>query len=108
MLTKKYGVYFAVLNMANAYVPGGGYVEGASAQEENMFRRTDCHFHIGSKEYNKVKNRYTKEMTELISAKHGSVYLDTEHPRVCIRGREEHSKDDLGYTWLKEDEIFLF
>ena len=108
MLTKKYGACFAVLNMANAYVPGGGYVEGMSAQEENMFRRTDCHFHIDSNEYNRVKNCYTQEMTDLISAKYGKVYLDTEHPRVCIRGREEHTKDDLGYTWLKEDEIFPF
>ena len=37
-VTKTYGVRFAVLNMANAYVPGGAYVEGAIAQEENMFR----------------------------------------------------------------------
>jgi len=39
-LTRTYGVCFAVLNMANAHVPGGAYVEGAVAQEENMFRRT--------------------------------------------------------------------
>jgi hypothetical protein len=43
-MSARYGVCFAVLNMANAYVPGGAYVEGAIAQEENMFRRTDCHF----------------------------------------------------------------
>ena len=43
-LSREFGVCFAVLNMANAYVPGGAYVEGATAQEENMFRRTDCHF----------------------------------------------------------------
>src|SRR5215211_2473951 len=50
-LTATYGECFAVLNMANAYVPGGAYVEGAVAQEENMFRRTDCHFRIGDDEY---------------------------------------------------------
>ncbi len=38
--TKLYGMPFAVLNMANARRFGGGYVEGAGAQEENMFRRT--------------------------------------------------------------------
>ena len=41
-LTKRYGRTFAVLNMANAYLFGGGYAHGQVAQEENMFRRTDC------------------------------------------------------------------
>ena len=108
MLTKKHRECFAVLNMANAYVPGGGYIEGASAQEENIFRRTDCHFHITSKEYDRVKDRYTQEMTDLLSAKDGRVYLDTNYPRVCVRAREERLKDDLGYAWLKKDEIFPF
>jgi hypothetical protein len=49
-LTHTHGTCFAVLNMANAYVPGGAYVEGAIAQEENLFRRTDCHFRIGEDE----------------------------------------------------------
>ena len=50
-LTKTYGACFAVLNMANAYVPGGAYVEGTIAQEENIFRRSDCHFQVGADEY---------------------------------------------------------
>ena len=41
-MTKEHGCCFAALNMANAFVPGGAYVEGAPAQEENMFRRTNC------------------------------------------------------------------
>ena len=40
------GTLFASLNMANAYGPGGGYTHGMVAQEENMFRRTDCHFSL--------------------------------------------------------------
>lgn len=43
-LSERFGACFAVLDMANAYGPGGAYREGAPAQEENLFRRTDCHF----------------------------------------------------------------
>ena len=35
-LTKEHGVCFAALNMANPYVPGGGYVEGMVAQEGSV------------------------------------------------------------------------
>ena len=89
---------FAVLNMANAYVPGGAYTEGAIAMEENLFRRTDCHFHVGPSEYDADADRYLPALTRLISAQdgRGRVYLDTEHPRVCIRGPEDRSRPDLG------------
>jgi hypothetical protein len=107
-LTKTYGECFAVLNMANAYVPGGGYVEGMGAQEENMYRRTDCHFYITEKEYDRSLNRYKPFMTELISGKNGVVYLDIDNPRICIRGAEDKTHNTLGYAWLKEDEIFPF
>src|SRR5262249_23104630 len=83
-MTARHGACFAVLNMANAYVPGGAYVEGAIAQEENMFRRTDCHFRIGADEYDVTADRYLPEVTRLLSAHDGGVYLDKERPRVCI------------------------
>jgi len=72
-LTSEHGACFAVLNMANAYVPGGAYVEGAVAQEENMFRRTDCHFSIGEEEYDRPSDRYVPRMTRLLSAEDGVV-----------------------------------
>ena len=109
-LTKKYGVCFASLNMANAYGPGGGYTDGMVAQEENMFRRTDCHFAIVRKTFMRSdrSEQYTSEQSDLINGVNGRVYLDTEHPRVCIRGPENRSKPNLGYDWLADDEIFPF
>jgi hypothetical protein len=99
---------FAVLNMANAYCPGGAYVEGAVAQEENMFRRTDCHFRVGDAEYDAEFDECHPHMTELLEAKAGVVYLDTEHPRVCIRGPEDRMRFDLGYAWLADVDVFPF
>lgn len=107
-VTKEHGACFAVLNMANAYVPGGAYVEGAAAQEENMYRRTDCHFHVGDDEYDAATDRYRPEMTRRLSARDGIVHLDVREPRVCIRGPEDRSRPDLGYPWLAADDVFPF
>jgi hypothetical protein len=47
-------------------------------------------------------------MTRLLSAIDGRVYLDTDRPRVCLRGPEDRSRSDLGYPWLPNDQIFPF
>jgi len=107
-LTRAHGECFAVLNMANAFVPGGAYVEGAAAQEENLFRRSDCHFHVADDEYDAAADRYRPHMTRLLSGADGRVYLDTAQPRVCIRGAEDRGRPDLGYRWLADDEVFPF
>ena len=107
-MTARYGICFAVLNMANAYVPGGAYVEGAIAQEENMFRRTDCHFRIGADQYDVPSDRYCPKMTRLLSAHDGVVYLDTDLPRICIRGPEDRASASLGYRWLSDEQVFPF
>ena len=108
-MTKMFGKTFAVLNMANAYAPGGGYLSGCAAQEENMFRRTDCHFSLSG------DLRYTKEESALLNAKNNKVYLDIHNPRVCIRGREfardptvSCTRVNIGYNWLTDDDIFPF
>lgn len=106
--TRHTGQLFAVLNMANAYVPGGGYVEGCPAQEENMFRRTDCHFSLTEEEIVPDTDRYCPHTTDVLNGVQGRVYLDTQEPRVCIRGPEETAREDLGYPWLPEPEIFPF
>ena len=106
-LTREWGTTFAVLNMANAYWPGGGYVEGLAAQEENLFRRTDCHFAIHERDL-KPDEHYRSEISRLLNATDGRVYLDTKTPRVCIRGSEDRSRADLGYPWLADDAVFPF
>jgi hypothetical protein len=109
-LTKKYGVCFASLNMANAYGPGGGYTDGMIAQEENMFRRTDCHFALVRKTFMKSdgSESYTDEHPDLLNGVHGRVYLDIENPRICIRGQEDKKALDLGYKLLADEEVFAF
>lgn len=107
-ITRETGVCFAVLNMANAFVPGGAYVEGTAAQEENLFRRTDCHEALAPEEMDPHTERYTPAMTALLSAASGLVYLDHETPRVCFRGPEDRHRADLGYAPLPDDEVFPF
>jgi hypothetical protein len=107
-LTEAYGETFAVLNMANAYHPGGGYLEGCTAQEENMFRRTDCHFSLGPPQVDPTTRMYTPEASALLNGEPGRVYLDVKHPRVCIRGPEDRGRQDLGYPWLEARDVFPF
>lgn len=105
-LSKATGTIYAVLNMANAYVPGGLYLEGFSAQEENMYRRTNCHFYIHDEEMDVHKSEYRQEISDLINGVNGTVYLDVGSPRVCIKGPE--GINTSGYEDLSPSDYFLF
>ena len=108
-LTKEHGKLFACLNMANAFHPGGAYVRGTAAQEENMARRTQMHFTFveGVVENKGARTLYTQDMTDLVSGAHGRVYLSTE-PLTCIRGRQQSDLPDLGYLPYDDCDIFPF
>lgn len=101
-LTKQYNQTFVVLNMANAYGAGGGYKSGCAAQEENMFRRTNCHFNVMQDLNVGYDGRYNKAYTDLINGKNGRVYLDKD-PRICFVDSEAN-----GYRLLPQGDIFQF
>lgn len=107
-LTRQWGTTFAALNMASPHIPGGGYVEGSPAQEENMFRRSDCHFAIDDAQLDRATERYHPEIVARIEGRVGRVLLDVERPRVCVRGPETPGGERLGYEWLPEDQVFPF
>src|SRR5205085_406453 len=52
------------------------------------------------------KENYKPEMTKLINALSGKVYLDSQKPRVCIKGKE--IKPFSGYQDLLPEEYFEF
>ncbi|KTD42867.1 poly(ADP-ribose) glycohydrolase domain-containing protein [Legionella parisiensis] len=110
--TQKHGVPYAVLNMANSVYPGGAALEGGSAQEENMWHRSNCAQSLMDKSIylDKVSKtfRYNEMARKLLEArikmtdeerdalkKHRGetdsivykVLFDRE-PRVCFRGPE--------------------
>ena len=92
---------FTALIMANSFSSGGGYTAGLVAQEENMFRRTDCHFSLARADMSVGATRpaantvpivrYPPQQTALLEAARGCVYLDVARPRVCVRGGESTS-----------------
>ena len=100
-LTKMYGVPFTVLNMANAIKFGGGYKNGASAQEENMFRRTTCSLDRTGL-LDATTDTYSPRMTDLLNGLNDRVYF-TKEPRVCFL-----ESDDKNYKHLDPTEIFPF
>jgi len=111
--TKKYGVSYSVLNMANPQYPGGAFMRGARALEENMWNRTTCPYSLldnivyldkasNTFRYNETarkllegKVKMTDAELEALKKSCGGadlpgykVYFSRE-PRICFRGPEE-------------------
>lgn len=127
--TKQYGQTFTVLNMANAYYAGGGYLDGAMAQEENIFRRTDCHFSLFKgglapiilplknvlketysdqiKSINENGILYTEKYTRLINGEDDVVFLDL-NKRTCFISKEITNDHFNSYKLMDPTEMFQF
>jgi uncharacterized protein (TIGR02452 family) len=108
------GFNVAVLNMASSYKPGGGVKNGSGAQEENLFRRSNYHLHLGNRE----RVRYPVAPTEGIYSPNVVFFRASEadnyellavpkvlnmvavpalsHPKLVKSGSE---------YWLKEEEL---
>lgn len=102
LFTKKYAHTFCVLNMANPTYPGGGYLYNCVAQEENMFRRSDCFFSITDNLLDSELYSYNTNFSNLLQAHNNLVYLDT-NPRLCIKSGEQSQ-----YKLLDNSNIFSF
>lgn len=121
--TKKHGQAYPVLNMANPKYPGGAFVHGGSAQEENMWHRTNCAhslanngvffdeasdsflYHQTASDLIEGKIKMTDaELKDLLknfptSDSAGHKVLFDRNPRFCFRGPEQNQIlgfDDFG------------
>ncbi|KTD42868.1 poly(ADP-ribose) glycohydrolase domain-containing protein [Legionella parisiensis] len=133
--TKKHGVPYSVLNMANPVFPGGAALEGGSAQEENMWHRSTCAQSLLDTSVHLDKEsmtfRYNETTSNLVEAKikmteeehaiigdhnyeNGSRYkvLFNSEPRVCFRGPEvsfiTSGFDDFTPTGRKVDSVLSY
>lgn len=98
------GFYPAVLNMASFYSPGGGVINGSSAQEENIFRRTNLfkslyQFHPIGKDYGieQQKEHYP------LNYNYGGIYT----PNVTVFRKSDDTNYELMDNPFKVDIITL-
>jgi uncharacterized protein (TIGR02452 family) len=87
-IARTYGEKVLVLNMANAYQPGGGVENGSGAQEENLFRSSNYFLSLYQfqEEYAKKYNLKKSKKTYPLDSRFGAVYSPGA---TVFRGREE-------------------
>ncbi|CAF0782011.1 unnamed protein product [Didymodactylos carnosus] len=83
-----------VLNMASMYHPGGGWRNGAGAQEENLHRRTNL-FQCLEDPYNQLNRKWPYKVPEL-----GGIYT----PNACVFRDSEFD----GYPFFSHPQYISF
>ncbi|CAM2885799.1 Uncharacterized protein conserved in bacteria [Legionella steigerwaltii] len=133
-ITRKYARLYAVLNMSNSLYPGGGSLEGGSAQEENMWHRSTCARSLiddivtYDKDYNNTflytpkgkelvegRRKMTEEELKTLEKRCKEAYSPnacktfySEEPRICFRGPEvllPPSMDDYGANKVADPDM---
>ena len=98
-LAVKDGLNPVVLNMANATKPGGGYLRGDGAQEENLFRRSNYYLALDEKLNNVNKNYPIGGVFAGLSRDPNPYERDAVYTKgiTVFRGTEKE-----GYPYLQE------
>lgn len=92
---KQQGLHPAMLNMANARIPGGGVLRGSAAQEEDIFRRTNLFESLYR--YHDIGLEFEVEQSERKDNPNHSYPLDANHGGI-------YSKDVTVFRYGKDND----
>ena len=90
------GSHVAVLNMASAYTPGGGWLHGSGAQEENLHRRTTLCEHLHGARYRRAGIQGPRPEVRYPLPEFGGVFSPSV---IVLRGCEADGYPFLVHPW---------
>lgn len=95
-----------LLNMANAFQPGGGYKNGARAQEEQLFRRSCLHLCLKEEYYplDKLEGIYSPNVV-IISRNESKEYKRYSEPKtisIISMAAYNNNKPDVDQNYINK------